>query len=298
MEAPFPYFGEFLSLATAVSWAGSVILFRKSGETAHPVALNLFKSVVGLLLFLPTLLLMSVPLVPDLAPEDFVIVAVSGVLGLGLSDSMFFKALNLMGAGLNAVLDCFYPAVVTGLSILWLGESLSGLQFFGIGLITLAVVAVSADRNMKPVPRKDLLLGAALSWGAMILVGVSLVMVKPILDRAPVLWVTSYRMAAGVLSIAVTLLCFPRRVELLRSLLKPAGWRFILPASIVGAYFTMLIWLTGVAYTEASVASTINQTSTIFIVLFAALFLDERLTPARIIGTVLGFAGALVVTFG
>jgi drug/metabolite transporter (DMT)-like permease len=60
----------------------------------------------------------------------------------------------------------------------------------------------------------------------------------------------------------------------------------------------MLIWLTGVAYTEASVASTINQTSTIFIVLFAALFLDERLTPARIIGTVLGFAGALVVTFG
>jgi len=46
--------GEIYSLTCAVIW-GCVILFRKSGETIAPVALNLFKNTVALLLFLVTL---------------------------------------------------------------------------------------------------------------------------------------------------------------------------------------------------------------------------------------------------
>ena len=36
--------GEFYSLSCAVVWAAAVVLFRKSGESLGPFALNLFKN--------------------------------------------------------------------------------------------------------------------------------------------------------------------------------------------------------------------------------------------------------------
>jgi len=38
-----PYFGEILSLLSAIVWAGAVMFFRKSGETTKPFALNFLK---------------------------------------------------------------------------------------------------------------------------------------------------------------------------------------------------------------------------------------------------------------
>jgi drug/metabolite transporter (DMT)-like permease len=51
-------------------------------------------------------------------------------------------------------------------------------------------------------------------------------------------------------------------------------------------------------YTLASVAAALNQTSNIFIFIFAGLILHERITPNRILGIILGVGGSLLVTFG
>jgi len=298
VQVPFPYAGEFLSLLTAVTWAGSVILFRRCGETAHPAALNLFKSCVGFCLFLPTMWFAGLSFTSEAPVEDLAIVCLSGVLGLGLSDTMFFRALNLMGAGMNAVVDCFYPVVVVGLAAAWLGESMSALQLAGLAAVVLAVLFVTVERRARPVPRRDLIAGLMWSWGAMVLVAISFVMIKPILDRSPFLWVTTWRILGGIASILLNIAILSNRREVLASVLHPKGFRFLIPASVLGGYVTMLLWLAGASFTDASIASALNQTSAIFIVLFAALFLDEPLTRARVSGICLGFCGALVVTFG
>ena len=57
--------GEFYSALCAVLWAIAVVLFRKSGEHVPPVALNLFKGVFGLLMFLPTMAVLGLPFAPD-----------------------------------------------------------------------------------------------------------------------------------------------------------------------------------------------------------------------------------------
>jgi drug/metabolite transporter (DMT)-like permease len=51
-------------------------------------------------------------------------------------------------------------------------------------------------------------------------------------------------------------------------------------------------------YAPVSVASALNQTSSIFVVILAALFLREPLTPRRIGAISLAFLGALLVTLG
>ncbi|MCK5713839.1 MAG: EamA family transporter, partial [Hyphomicrobiaceae bacterium] len=45
-------------------------------------------------------------------------------------------------------------------------------------------------------------------------------------------------------------------------------------------------------------AAALNQTNTIFVLVFAALILRERITAGRIIAILLAVTGALLVTFG
>jgi drug/metabolite transporter (DMT)-like permease len=69
----------------------------------------------------------------------------------------------------------------------------------------------------------------------------------------------------------------------------------MLPGSFLGAYVAILLWVGGMKYATASVASALNQTSNLFIFLFAALFLKERITRAKLAGIVLGVLGVLLV---
>jgi drug/metabolite transporter (DMT)-like permease len=51
-------------------------------------------------------------------------------------------------------------------------------------------------------------------------------------------------------------------------------------------------------YTQASQASALNQTSNVFVFIFAWIFLKEKMTVQRVIGIGLAFIGVYLVTFG
>jgi drug/metabolite transporter (DMT)-like permease len=51
-------------------------------------------------------------------------------------------------------------------------------------------------------------------------------------------------------------------------------------------------------FTQASTAAALNQTSNIFVFIFAALVLKEKITKIRVAAISLGIAGAFVVMFG
>ena len=122
-------------------------------------------------------------------------------------------------------------------------------------------------------------------------------MVKPILERSPLLWATEIRMLGGALSLLVILIFHPARRKILLSTLSPKGWKFMVTGAIVGAYIAMILWLGGMKYAQASVASALNQTSNIFVFILAALLLHERITTHRLIGIVLGVSGVFLVMF-
>ena len=60
----------------------------------------------------------------------------------------------------------------------------------------------------------------------------------------------------------------------------------------------MLLWLAGMKFTQASIAAALNQTSNIFIFVFAFLILKEPLNRLRVIAIAVGICGVLLVTFG
>jgi drug/metabolite transporter (DMT)-like permease len=298
MLLPLPHLGEILALSCAIIWATAVILFRKSGETVAPVGLNLFKNVLGLALFVPTSLVLGAALLPKAPPNDYLLLLASGVIGIAISDTLFFKSLNLLGAELSAIVDCLYSPFIIGLSVIFLYETLTGLQIFGVFLIISAVLGISGIGDRKHISRRDLLLGVLFGVLAMGSMAVAIVMIKPLLNRSPLLWVVEVRLFAGCVGLGVYLLLHPGRKQIMKSVLSVRNWQYMLPGSFLGAYLAMVIWMGGMKYTQASIASALNQTSNVFVFILAAILLREPVNLVRILAIIFAFAGAVIVSFG
>jgi drug/metabolite transporter (DMT)-like permease len=294
----FPYFGQILALLTAAIWALAVILFKKSGETFHPLGLNVFKNVLALVLFLPTIWLMNQPLIHPVPIREYLLLMISGVLGIGIGDTFFFRSLNRMGAGLSAVVVCLYSPFIIGLSVLWLGERLTALQALGAVVIVSAVLLTARFHRVEKIERRDLLWG--ILWGVLstAATAVGIVMIKPLLERSPLLWALEIRLFGGLLSLLLVAFFFPAGRRSLASLSSTKGRLYMVGGAFVGTYLAMLAWLAGMKYAPASIASALNETSTIFVFILAALFLHEPISIRRVLAILLAFSGALLIFLG
>jgi len=294
-----PYIGEALAFLTAIVWAFAVILFKKSGETVHPIALNFFKNSLAILLFLPTLYLFGESLHPPGATtSDYWLLLLSGALGIGLADGMFFKSLNVLGAGLSAIVDCLYSPSIISLSLIFLGEKLTLLQIVGALMIISAVFTTVSRRKSTTLARRELLTG--ISWGvlAMFTMAVGLVIIKPLLGRSPLIWVTGIRLLGGLAALVVILALHRGRNKIMATLKSLGNWHYTVFGSFLGGYLSMILWLAGMKITQASTAAALNQTSNIFIFAFAAVFLKEPITAQRTLAIIVAVSGACLVTFG
>ncbi len=293
--SPLPYAGETLSLLAGLCWAAAVVLYRRSRADEDAVGFNVVKCVIAVALFLATLLATGTPFVPDVAPEVWVRLVASGVLGIALADTLFFLALARTGAGLIAIVDTAYSPAVIVLSAAYLGERMGPVALAGAALVVAALVVGSHGRPIAGHTRRDVVVGVLLGTLAVVCMAVAIVIAKPVLAGTPVLWATAVRIAAGSAGM-LPLLLVPRwRAEIGRSFRLGARWRLAFPGVVLGAYGSMILWIAGFKYTEASASSVLNQLSTLFIAVFAAMFLGEPMGRRRIAALALAMAGALLV---
>jgi drug/metabolite transporter (DMT)-like permease len=293
-----PYIGEILSVAAAIMWAFAIVLFKKSGESVHPLALNTFKNILASLLYLPTLWVAGISLVQDYTASEYLLLIISGVIGIAVGDTLLFKSLNMIGAGRSALVSCLYSPFIIGLSFLWLGEKLTLVQMVGVVLIISAVLETTRVKGGLSADVRTRLFG--IGWGILSLaaMAVGVVMIKPLLDRAPLLWAVEIRLFGGVAALILFLVLNPGRGRIVSTLLVRKSWRYTLSSSVIGGYVAMVCWLGGMKLTQASIAAALNQTNTIFVLVFAAIILKEPITPARAFAILLAVGGAMLVTFG
>lgn len=298
MDTSIPYLGEILAFVTAIVWAFAVIMFKKSGETVHPIMLNLFKCVLGFVLLIPTSYALGQGLIRSAPADQYLLLFASGILGIGVADTFYFMALNRMPAGLIAILACLYSPTIIILSVFFLGETLTLLQVIGAVLIAIAVLTGLSRRGVEETTNRELAIGIVLGVLGMTANAVGIVMIKHLLEVSPLLWVTEVRLFAGIISLAGILMLFPQRRRIFRSLYAINSWKYTLTGSFLGTYLAMVMWLGGMKYTQASIASALNQTSNLFVFLFAFMILKERIDLRRSIGIALAVGGAVLVSFG
>lgn len=302
--------GSIYALLTALAWAVGVMFFKRSGERWSPLALNYFKSAVALLIFFVTLLFVEGARPPQLSARETLFLLASGAAGIGVADSLFFHCLNTLGAARAAVVDTVYAPSVVLVAFFLLGERLSAADAVGAVLVAAGVLLVTLTASYgrreleatgvvtsgAAAARARIVEGAASGVLGIVIMAVAIVAVKPLIERLPVLWSTTVRLTGGVALLTVLGLSRAAlRREMLATFRPQRVWRHALPAAVVGTYFSLMLWIAGFKYASASVAAILNQTSTIFIVVLAAIFLGERMSWSQTAAVVLTFVGSTLV---
>jgi drug/metabolite transporter (DMT)-like permease len=288
--------GEFFALLTALIWAMAVILLKRSGENVPPFTLNLFRVVLSTALLLPTVVLAGESRWDGWSASDIAILFASGIIAIAVSDTLFHMSLNVVGAGISAIIDCLYSPLTVLLAMLLLNERLGALQLLGMILVISGVLAASRHHPPHGVTQRQLLTGVF--WGvlAMVALAIGIVIAKPVLDRTPVLWATAVRQLGCLLVMAPAALLSRQRRTILSVFRPSATWRVSVPAAVLGSYLALICWIAGMKYTKVGIAAILNQTSTIYILILAAIFLRERFTLRKAIASVIAVVGILLVT--
>lgn len=290
--------GSAFALACAFFWAFAVILFKKAGESFSPIALNIYKSVVAMALIGLTMFLMGLPFFPDAAPRVWWVLSLSGILGITLADIFYFFALNRLGAGMVAVVECLYLPGVLGFSYILLGERMGISGVIGSILVLSAILVGAAPlKNSEPATMRT----GPNMWGlcagilSMMFMALGIVIAKDVLNQADVFWATFVRVAAGLIGLVPIVLCHPERMRFARELKFSKAWLNAFPATVSGNYIALVLWVAGMKYTTASRAAVLNQMSTIFLFILATVWLKEKMTAQRLAAILLAVAGAYLV---
>ena len=283
--------GEACSIGSALAWSVGVIIYKRLGETLAPLQLNLLKNLIVLALLLPTLLLMPGLDWPQLSPAALGLSLVSGVLGIGIADTLYFRALNALGAARVGIIGNLYSPFVIALSFVLLDERLSALQGVGFVLVSAGVLLVSSQRAGRPLAPQQLRRGLAYGIAAIALMAIAIVMVKRVLEGQPLLWVVALRVFGGVLALIALFLWRGQRLLPLAGTVPRLRWRVLFLAALFGQYISMMLWLAGYKYTKASVAAILNESASIFIVLLAWLVLHEGMSLRKLGGVTCTLSG-------
>lgn len=279
----------------ALLWASAVILYKHIGDSMSANTLNLVKNILGLTLLLPTALFIEGDQIPSLSISQWFVLAASGYFGIAVADTWYLMALRSLGAGRTAIVASLYSPFVVILSIVFLGEHLLLWQWFGFVVVLSGILVVVYQRHYQNVDQDVLFKGVLLAGSSVFLTAAGVVAMKPILDNDGFFWMVSLRMLSGVCGMFL-FLSFRQQIVSTWKVVRYGQhpWTAIIIASISGSYLALLFWLAGFKYAEASVASVLNETSTVFIVLMAWLFLGEQLSKRKLIGAALTFSGVVI----
>lgn len=301
--------GELAALGASVVWALASLIFAKLGkQRLSPLAMNLLKCSMALGLMCLTLLLMQGRAWPAQASATQVMfLAISGLIGLALGDTCYFNALSRIGARRTLLLSTMGPPTTAILAWPLLGEPLTLGMGLGMGLTILGVVWVIRERSSSPGRDEDALdaqtlkLGLGFALISVVCQAAGNVLTKLGAEGAPMtgLELGMVRLGAGICGLIVVVTLRRRLSEVLAPLRSARQFGALAVATVLGTYLGIWLLMTGLSLaSKVGVAATLSSLSPIFVMIFSALFLKERLSARTIFGTLIAVLGvALLFAF-
>ncbi|MBX2796869.1 MAG: DMT family transporter [Myxococcales bacterium] len=291
---PFPYLGEACALLAPLCWSGAVILYRRTDLPAS--SMNLFKNLLAVGLLSLTMLALGVTIPMDRSSLDWGILALSAVLGLVVADILLLEGLHRIGASRVALVDTTYAPMMVVLAWVFLAER-PGWGFALGALAVVAGVAVATIDLRQAIGAGDRFLGIGLlmAFGSICGNGISVILLKPILEASSLVEVTWCRLVIGIAGQVIWTTLRAEWPTALVAFRPSPSWRYLVPGSVMGTYLAMVLWLGGFKWADASVAAVLNQLATIYILVLAWLVLGERVERRQLAGGGLAVVGAVIV---
>ncbi|MDF5725018.1 MAG: DMT family transporter [Rhizonema sp. PD37] len=291
--------GEIAALLCAGLWAIASVIYARLGERIPPIQLNLMKGIVAIALLLLTILIKGELLIA-ISPLPLCLLILSGIVGIGLGDTAFLAAINCLGARRALLIETLAPALTAILALVFLQERLNIAAWSGIMLSIFGVAWVAVERTSNTSGTViDLWQGLNFSLLSAIATATGSVLARAAFLHGNVspLWAALLRLCGGVLIIVVWI-SFPNRrrsfqLETLRSRRVIAAAFF---AIFFGTYLGIWLQQTAIKFTTVGIASTLLQTSPLFVIPIA-IWRGEKVSLRAVIGVAIAIAGIALLFY-
>lgn len=111
--------GEIAGLGAAFSWASCTYFYGYSINAIPPMKLNLLKSIQASIVLTLIALIVQDKMFGQ-STATYLMLAVSGILGIGLGDSCYFKSVAMVGPRISLLFMLLCPPISFLLTILFL----------------------------------------------------------------------------------------------------------------------------------------------------------------------------------
>ncbi|MCM1981967.1 DMT family transporter [Lyngbya confervoides] len=283
--------GEFAAITAAFIWAGASVIYARLGQTFAPMGLNFAKGAIAVILLLLT---------PPLWQQDWAsvelqpvaLLALSGALGVGVGDTLFFETLKALGPRRTLLLEALAPAVTAALAWLFLQEALPAIACAGIMLTLLGIAWVIRERTPEGTHDPHLRRGLTLGLGSALTNSTGALLARAALtDTAidPEL-AALVRIGAGLVLLISWGLGRGLMLKWCRTIFLSPQVKALCLAAFGGTYLGIWLQQVGYKYAPAGIAQTLLATSPLFI-LPITLAQGERVSPRAWLGAMVCVAG-------
>ncbi|BAZ50175.1 hypothetical protein NIES4103_27890 [Nostoc sp. NIES-4103] len=271
------------------------VVYGVVGQRIPPLQLNLIKGIIAIALLFVTILL-SGELLPNIALKPLCLLFLSGAVGIGLGDTAFLAAINYLGARRVLLIGTLAPPMTAIAAMILLGEQLNMIAWCGILLTILGVAWVVTERVPTTSDNFTTHLWQGIGFGLLAAItnaaGTVISRLAFASSTVAPLWAALLRLSAGVLIILISI-WFSRLRQ--KTLYYPywQSWRVILAtcfAAFCGTYLGIWLQQTAIKLTSAGIASTLLQTSPLFVIPIA-VSMGEKVSWRAIAGVIIAIAG-------
>ncbi|NOZ54001.1 MAG: DMT family transporter [Gammaproteobacteria bacterium] len=286
--------GGGAALASALLWAMSAMLFQQVGRHVSASAMNLFKGIVAILC-------MGVLLLPsgiaEMGISSAVYLALSGLVGICLGDTLYFLTINRLGARLTLLISSLIPVVTALFAALLLGERIDAVAWLGLFLTITGVTFVLWERTVGSPGFMQWRMGLVLGVLFVLANALGIIFTKVGVQSLPALDATFIRTVWAVAGLTFWGLACRSLFNWWGPLKDRATFNRLLLASVIGAFVGTWLSIVALKYTHVAVAVTLNSTSPLFILPIAAWVLKERISVRAVSGALVAVGGIALYFF-
>jgi len=295
--------GELAALGAALCWTFSAVLYKMALAETKPVSANVVRCAgTSLILVLVFAMMGKTHVFAGLSAYVVLLASVSGLIGLGLGDTLYMSSLEILGVARAVPITCTYPLFSIVWGYLFASETTTLLVVLGAVAIVFGIWLLAGEKKQQEINNGELwrknrskgfffALAAAIAWS----VSISLInlAVKATASLEQAYAINTLRLVA-VAAFMLALVPFSSMKSLVRMMkLKTAV--MLLAGGLIAIGLGWFLLTTSFIYIPESKAVPISSTTPLFSTLSGVVFLREKVTARIIIGSILVVAGIFLI---
>lgn len=294
--------GELAALGTAVLWTVSAVLYKEALFRTKPISANIVRCLITSIILIVFLAATGKFWVLTGLPVYTVVLAsLSGVIGLGVGDTLYMASLKLIGVARAVPITCIYPLFNLLLAIFLQGETVILQVLLGATTIVLGIWLLSQEKEAatSKLQKESLVKGVVYAFTTAIVWAVSIMIIDMAVTPSEtssldhVLAINTLRISATAAFLLASAPITDRKFGFLKMQKKRVA--ALVSGGLVALAFGWFLLILSLIYIPESQAVPISSSTPLFATISGIVFLRERVTAKNGLGSVMIVIGICLI---